>query len=194
MSEEKTKRLELIYQDAATNLRFLKQQEWVITRYALTAYAVLVGLATQMTFRCPLLVGVVLIAVLDAVILHQFIGSMQRFRDRIDWIHKYAYPPEEQKPLRLVESDGPLNMRPQPSEKDARPCLVARRQAGAVIRRLRIECCPRHVPSAVRVCHLGARTPSPSMDRRRDQSDGGMAGLPDYRSLSLGHCSGLSHP
>jgi hypothetical protein len=32
MSEEKTKRLELIYQDAATNLRFLKQQEWVITR------------------------------------------------------------------------------------------------------------------------------------------------------------------
>ena len=109
MSEEKTKRLELIYQDAATNLRFLKQQEWVITRYALTAYAVLVGLATQMTFRCPLVVGVVLIAVLDAVILHQFIGSMQRFRDRIDWIHKYAYPAEEQKPLRLAEGDGLLN-------------------------------------------------------------------------------------
>lgn len=38
MSEEKTKRLELIYQDATTNLRFLKQQEWVITTYALTAY------------------------------------------------------------------------------------------------------------------------------------------------------------
>src|SRR6476646_3605708 len=37
------------------------------------------------------------------------IGSMQRFRDRIDWIHKYACPPEEQKPLRLAESDGPLN-------------------------------------------------------------------------------------
>jgi hypothetical protein len=109
MSEEKTKRLELIYQDAATNLRFLKQQEWVITRYALTAYAVLVGLATQMTFRCPLVVGVILIAVLDAVILHQFIGSMQRFRDRIDWIHKYGYPAEEQKPLRLAEGDGLLN-------------------------------------------------------------------------------------
>ena len=41
---------------------------------------------------------------------------------------------------------------------------------------------------------FGARTPSPSMDRRHDQSDGGMAGPPDYRSLSLGHCSGLSHP
>jgi hypothetical protein len=109
MSEEKTKRLELIYQDAATNLRFLKQQEWVITRYALTAYAVLVGLATQMTFRCPLVVAVVLISVLNAVILHHFIGSMQRFRDRIDWIHRYAYPPEEQKPLRLAESDDLLN-------------------------------------------------------------------------------------
>ena len=106
---EETKRLDLIYQDAATNLRFLKQQEWVITRYALTAYAVLVALATQMTFRLPLMIAVFLIAVFDAVILHQFIGSMQRFRDRIDWIHKYAYPPEEQKPLRLGESDGPLN-------------------------------------------------------------------------------------
>ena len=40
----------------------------------------------------------------------------------------------------------------------------------------------------------GAWTPSPSMDRRDDQSDGGMAGPPDYRSLSLGHCSGLSYP
>jgi hypothetical protein len=105
---EQTKRLDLIYQDAATNLRFLKQQEWVITRNALTAYAVLVGLATQMSFRCPLLVAVGLIAILDAVILHEFIGSMQRFRDRIDWIHKNAYPPEEQKPLRLNEADTPL--------------------------------------------------------------------------------------
>jgi hypothetical protein len=106
---EESKRLDLIYQDAAINLRFLKQQEWAITRYALTAYAVLVGLATQVTFRLPLVIAVVLIAVVAAVILHQFIGSMQRFRDRIDWIHKYAYPPEEQKPLRLGESDGPLN-------------------------------------------------------------------------------------
>jgi len=50
------------------------------------------------------------------------------------------------------------------------------------------------IRTTVRVCHLGARTPSPSMDRRHDQSDGGMAGPPDYRSLSLGHCSGLYHP
>jgi hypothetical protein len=106
---EQTKRLDLIYQDAATNLRFLKQQEWVITRSALTAYAVLVGLATQMSFRCPLLVAVGLIAILDAVILPQFIGSMQRFRDRINWIHRNAYPPEEQKPLRLNEADSLLN-------------------------------------------------------------------------------------
>ena len=40
----------------------------------------------------------------------------------------------------------------------------------------------------------GARTPSPYMDRRHDQSDGGMASPPDYRSLSLGRCSRLSHP
>ncbi len=50
------------------------------------------------------------------------------------------------------------------------------------------------IRTTVRVCHLGARTPSPSMDRRHDQSDGGMAGPPDSRSLSLGHCSGLSYP
>src|SRR6476646_5865928 len=29
------------------------------------------------------------------------------------------------------------------------------------------------IRTTVRVCHLGARTPSPSMDRRHDQSDGG---------------------
>jgi hypothetical protein len=96
MSDAKTKRLELIYQDAATNLRFLKQQEWVIT-------------TTQMTFRLPLMIAVILIVIFDAVVLHEFIGSMQRFRDRIDWIHKYAYPPEEQNLLRLGESDSPLN-------------------------------------------------------------------------------------
>jgi hypothetical protein len=50
------------------------------------------------------------------------------------------------------------------------------------------------IRTTVRVGHLGARTPSPSMDRRHDQSDGGMTGPPDYRSLSLGHCSGLYHP
>src|SRR4029079_3436622 len=44
------------------------------------------------------------------------------------------------------------------------------------------------IRTTVRVCHLGAWTPSPSMDRRHDQSNGGMAGPPDYRSLSLGYC------
>ena len=55
------------------------------------------------------MVAVGLIAILDAVILHQFIGSMQRFRDRIDWIHKKACPSKEQKPLRLDEADSLLN-------------------------------------------------------------------------------------
>jgi hypothetical protein len=109
MSEEKTKRLELIYQDAATNLRFLKQQEWVITRYALTAYAVLVGLATQMTFRCPLVVAVVLIAVLDAVTSISSLAQCKGFEIALIGDTQVCLPPEEQKPLRLAESDGPLN-------------------------------------------------------------------------------------
>jgi hypothetical protein len=41
MSEEMPKRIEMIYEDATDNLRFLKQQQWTITRYALTAYAAL---------------------------------------------------------------------------------------------------------------------------------------------------------
>src|SRR6476646_3605709 len=94
MSEDKTKRLEFIYQDAATNLRFLKQQEWVITRYALTAYAVLVGLATQMTFRCPLVVAVVLIAVLDAVILHQSLVQCKGFEIALIGYTSMLAPPK----------------------------------------------------------------------------------------------------
>jgi hypothetical protein len=44
MFEEMPKRIELIFQDAFDNLRFFKQQQWIITRYALTAYAALFAL------------------------------------------------------------------------------------------------------------------------------------------------------
>jgi len=33
--------IELIYKNAEDNLRFIKQQQWSITRYALTAYSAL---------------------------------------------------------------------------------------------------------------------------------------------------------
>jgi hypothetical protein len=105
---EQTKRLDLIYQDAATKV---PKAAGVGSSHEvpLPPTLCLSASRTQMSFRYPLLVSVGLIAILDAVILHQFIGSMQRFRDRIDWIHKNAYPSKEQKPLRLDEADSLLN-------------------------------------------------------------------------------------
>ena len=44
MFEEMPKRIEMIFQDAFDNLRFFKQQQWIITSYALTAYAALFAL------------------------------------------------------------------------------------------------------------------------------------------------------
>ena len=35
MPDEMPKRIEMIFQDAVDNLRFIKQQEWTVTNYAL---------------------------------------------------------------------------------------------------------------------------------------------------------------
>ena len=42
---DEAKRIKLVYQDANYNLRFLKQQEWAVTRYALAAYGALFAVA-----------------------------------------------------------------------------------------------------------------------------------------------------
>ena len=35
MSDKMPRRIEMIFQDAVDNLRFIKQQEWTVTNYAL---------------------------------------------------------------------------------------------------------------------------------------------------------------
>jgi hypothetical protein len=46
------RRIELFYKDALDNLMFIKQQQWAVTRYALTAYVALFASARLWPQNC----------------------------------------------------------------------------------------------------------------------------------------------
>ena len=73
MSDDMPKRIEVIFQDAPHNLRFIKQQEWTVTNYALAAYAALFALAhiakdTGPGVRVIVIAAISLVAVYSVVI------------------------------------------------------------------------------------------------------------------------------
>jgi hypothetical protein len=99
------KRAELLYKDTTDNLRFFKQQQWTITRYALAAYAALYAASKIAKTGClekALLVAAVwLVAVFSLVVLHRFIVSLEDFRGRIAWFYRTHFPCEEREALGL---------------------------------------------------------------------------------------------
>jgi len=112
MSEEMPKRIEMIYEDATDNLRFLKQQQWTITRYALTAYAALfaVTLALDNGRSNGLIIAAVwLVALFSVAILINFIFALKRFRRRIAWVYSNAFHKAEREALRLGEQKDLFN-------------------------------------------------------------------------------------
>jgi hypothetical protein len=109
MADEFPKRLELLYADAVENLKFLKQQQWVITRYTLTAYAALFAIATQTPVRIALILATWLVAIGATFFLHHFIRSLRKFRKRIKWIYESNFPADEHDPLMLTEDKDWLN-------------------------------------------------------------------------------------
>src|SRR6476469_9894925 len=93
MSEEMPKRIELVYQDAVENLRFLKQQQWTVTNYAFLTYAALIALA-QLTEASKdlLIVAVWLVFVYSVFVLASFMWSTGKFRRRVKWIYENFFP------------------------------------------------------------------------------------------------------
>ena len=79
--------IELIYKNAEDNLRFIKQQQWSIARYALTAYGALFVVAKTIRAECAdkvlLVLAAWLVAVFSVLILWSLIESMATFRGRI---------------------------------------------------------------------------------------------------------------
>lgn len=79
--------IELIYKNAEDNLRFIKQQQWSIARYALTAYGALFVVAKTIRAECAdkvlLVLAAWLVAVFSVLILWSLIELMATFRGRI---------------------------------------------------------------------------------------------------------------
>jgi len=112
MSEDMPKRIEIIFQDATDNLRFLKQQQWIITRYALTAYSALFAVSLILDnerSKALILVAVVLVAVFSVTILVNFIFTLKKFRGRIAWIYRNAFHKAERDALKLGEQKDLFN-------------------------------------------------------------------------------------
>jgi hypothetical protein len=112
MSEEMPKRIEMIFQDATENLRFLKQQQWIITRYALTAYAALFAVMLALDnerSHALILVAVWLVAVFSIAILFNFILALKKFRGRIAWIYRNAFHKAERDELELGKQKDLFN-------------------------------------------------------------------------------------
>jgi hypothetical protein len=110
---EMPKRIEVLYKDALDNLLFIKQQQWRVTNYTLSAYAALVTAANLIKVRAPerVLFSFTALAVCTyaVVVLVSFLDSMEKFRGRTDWIYGKFFDETERSILRLREPKTLMN-------------------------------------------------------------------------------------
>jgi hypothetical protein len=114
MPEEMPRRIEMIHKDAVDNLRFIKQQEWTVTNYALAAYAALFAVAhiakdATPWLRIIVIAAIILVAAYSVAILAGFIDSLDKFRDRMNWIYEKYFECEERVALGLRVRKGLFN-------------------------------------------------------------------------------------
>jgi hypothetical protein len=132
MSDDMPKRIEVIFQDATHNLRFFKQQQWTVTNYALAAYAALFAVAhivkqADPPLRVIVMAAIVLVAAYSIAVLMSFVDSLEKFRDRIEWIYKEYFECEEMEALGLTVRKGLFN------RVGLAACLALVSLAGAVL-------------------------------------------------------------
>jgi hypothetical protein len=107
--DEMPKRLQIVYQDALTNLLFIKRQQWAVARYGLLAYAALFAVSTTLKERVALAILAIALAIYIHFVLRSFIKGMARFRDRVRWIYENDFMEQEQNGLRLLEEKDPFD-------------------------------------------------------------------------------------
>jgi hypothetical protein len=102
--QEMPHRIEMVYKDALGNLKFLKEQQWPVTKYALTAYGVLFTAAKvidEPSYNGLLIAAVWLVFLFSLAILISFMHGIRRFRARVRWIYDNFFKAEEVEGLRL---------------------------------------------------------------------------------------------
>jgi len=105
------KRIEILYKDALDNLVFLKEQQWAITKYALTAYGALfaaVKILHDAAYKGLLIFAVWLVFAFSAIMLGSFTHGMRRFRRRIRRIYRRFFEREERDRFGLPSPNIPL--------------------------------------------------------------------------------------
>jgi len=104
MPKEMPKPVQLVYKDAVDNLVFIKRQEWLVTSYALSAYAALVTVVkaiplTTIVGKLGFMATVVVIAYFSFRVLDNFDVGIQKFRKRLSWIYETYFDDAERSGL-----------------------------------------------------------------------------------------------
>ena len=102
--QEMPNRILFVYKDALDNLKFLKEQQWPVTKYALTAYGVLfaaVKVINTPSYNGLFIAAVWLVFLFSLVVLVSFMHGVRRFRARIRWIYDNCFQAEEREGLDL---------------------------------------------------------------------------------------------
>jgi len=110
MTQKFNEQMAALYQDAVENLRFLKQQQWSVTNYAVLIYAAAIFLFTQDFLpkdngKFILLAIVIATCVVNIIVVWLLQYSMRRCRDRITWVHTTQFTAGERRTLQLVSRD-----------------------------------------------------------------------------------------
>src|SRR5262249_10054325 len=107
--QQKPSHVQVAYQDAVSNITFLKRQQWSATNYDLLVYAALFVVSAEYFSRTDFArnwLGLIAIAtfLIHLYMMSLFQGAMGKFRDRLDWIYRTYFNREEQTGLDLLWS------------------------------------------------------------------------------------------
>ena len=85
MGKQMPIRVQLVYKDAVDNLMFLKRQQWLVTTYALTAYAALFAVARAISVsglgKLWFIIAIGLVAYFAWRVLGEFKKGIKRIID-----------------------------------------------------------------------------------------------------------------
>jgi len=104
MTKEMRGHVEIAYKDAIDNIQFCKRQQWVVTNYAIAAYAALYSIAPRQDYsvlRTLLILVAIAICVYHFCALMSLQRLMTRLRLRLAHIYEDYFEAEERYRLDL---------------------------------------------------------------------------------------------
>ena len=102
--------IKLAYEDAVNNMMFFKRQQWVATNYAILVYAAIFVISAEYFSRTDFARNWLGIIAVATFFFHLYvIYSINKFRERLDWIYRTYFSGEERNNLKLFELRSPVD-------------------------------------------------------------------------------------